>query len=241
MKKTLRHIALILSLAILAATGAGCSRARQEAKAKGEEARAKWAREMQDTLKATEENLEATGARLRALEEETERLLPEFELVKHPRHVEGYYILRSHAKSYPLASTGLAARLTMGEQLELVAALSGGTFSAIRAVCGDESATSGTVPHDQAMNYRAAGLNTVAFSGAAADSVAAFIAANADRSVTLQYLEGGRVSGTLQLPPATRAMVEKTYRLSATQAETRLLQKQILLDNHRLEALRKRL
>lgn len=241
MRKTIKHIALLLSLMLAVATATGCSRAREEAKAKSEEARQRWDKELQDSMKVTERRIETTGARLRALQEETERLLPEFEMVKHPRHVEGYYILRSQAGSYPLSSTGLAARLTMGEQIELVAALSGGTFTAISAVCDGESETSQVVPHDQGLNYRAAGLNTVAFSGAPADTVAAFIASHADREVWLQYLEGGRVTGTLVLPQATRRMVAKTYRLSATQAEMRCLEKELLICNRRLEALRKRL
>ncbi len=97
---------------------------------------------------------------------------------------------------------------------------------------------SNTVPHDQALNYRAGGLNTVAFFGAQADSVAQFIASHAAQEVELSYLENG-VSGRLRIPSDAKSMIAETWQLYSSRREMEQLERTLPLLNARIATLRR--
>lgn len=218
-----------------------CSSAEQRRRAKSESDRHAWREELQDSVVAIRERMEANAEQLRVLTQDLNGMLPSFIKVDNPRHVEGYYVLRDFNSNYPLTSTGLAARLTMSEQLELIAALQGGTFTQIRVRSKDGVITSATVPYDGALNYREGGLNTVAFSGPLCDSVGRFIALNDNAALTLEYLDGNRVAGKITLPDKTKRMVARTWTLSNTRARITRLERTIPVDNRKLESVRARL
>ena len=137
-----------------------------------------------------------------------------FDYVDNPREVEGYYIAGAWKGNYPLKSTGLVARLTKSEKLELIAALSGGAhFNRLRVEAGGETAETSIVPHDQALNYRMAGLNTVCFSDSAANSCALLITRNVGGNVKIIYLDGDRQTGSLTYPTASQKTMESTWNL----------------------------
>ncbi len=230
----------VCGLALLV-SATDCSSAEQRRKDKTERDRHAWREELTDSVEAIRERIASNGEQLRVLTQDLNGMLPSFIKVDNPRHVEGYYILRDFDSNYPLHSTGLAARLTMSEQLELVAALSGGTFTSIRVKTADAGVSSATVPHDGALNYREGGLNTVAFSGPLCDSIGRFIALNDNSRIELEFMEGDRVTGRTTLSDKTKRMVARTWTLSNTRARITQLERSIPLDNRKLESIQARL
>lgn len=225
---------LLLSLAV--AMGGGCvKRVEKSDKALEHE---KWIASLDDSVAALGREAELARTRLDESTVLTSQLLEKFEYVNNPREVEGYTILRGWRARYPLSSTGLVARIMENEGLELVAALSGGVFSRIRVSAGGESVESESVPYDQALNYRAQGLNTVAFTGGKADSVAAFVSEHLGEKIELAFLESG-VSGRMILPEANCNMIAETWKLYSTRQEVGRLEKQLPLINARISALRR--
>ena len=136
-----------------------------------------------------------------------------------------------------LNSTGVAARVLKSEGLELVAALSGARFNTLRAMSGNESAETDRVPADQALNYTAGGLTTVAFSGAKADSVAMLISRNAASSVTLQYLNDGKIAKSISLTDLQKQWISQTWQLCSMQKEIHSLENSMLLSGRKLQIL----
>lgn len=206
---SLLFIATALSLVLAPA----CQR-RNAAKERIQAQRDAWEASLPDSLEAVKRQSDSIQAEIQSLSMQIERMLPSFDYVDNPREVEGYYIAKAWAPSYPLKSTGLVARLTKGENLELIAALSGGAhFDQIRVESGAESALTSVVPHDQALNYRMAALNTVCFSDSAANACASLIASNPDASVKIVFLNGGRQTGAISYPKKSQTIMEETWAL----------------------------
>lgn len=234
MNQLRRYLLGTLSLALLAG---GCAK-RVEKSEKAVE-HEKWIASLDDSIKTLQQ--EASMAEL-ALDEATDRvgiMLSGFDYVSNPREVEGYTILKGWRSRYPLTSTGLVARITEGENIELVAALSSGYFSSISVSCDGGSAQSSVVPHDQALNYRSAGLNTVAFQGAQADSVASFIATHEIDNIRLAFLQGGKTSCTITLPQANARMIAETWRLYSSRKRVEELEKTLPAINGKIAAMRR--
>lgn len=207
----------IATIGLLAGLSAiGCGR-KNEAKERVKAEREAWVASLPDSLAAVKAQMDSLQAEISTLTEEVGKLLPDFKYVDNPREVEGYFIANAWAPTYPLTATGLEARITKGEKLELIAALSGGAhFDRIRVSAGGQTAESSTVPHDQALNYRMAGLNTVCFSDSAADSCARLIADNADNAVRIIYLNAGKETGALSYSRANAGVMAKTWKLYDT-------------------------
>ncbi len=209
-------LVLAASLAIIA--GAGCRRSN-EAKERVKAEREKWEASLPDSLKAIERQTDSIRSQISMLGEKLETMLPDFEYVDNPREVEGYYIAKVWKDSYPMSTTGLRGRLTKGENLELVATLAcGARFDRLRVEAGDLTAETSVVAHDQALNYRMEGLNTVCFSDSAANSCAKLIA-DAQGQVSLIYLEGDRTTGKLTYPEKDKSAMALTWRLFSTRRE----------------------
>lgn len=221
-------------LATLLLCGA-CAR-RVEKSSKAEE-REQWIASLEDSVATLQKEASESEMRLDEATASVSEMLKDFEYVNNSREVEGYTILKGWSSRYPLASTGLVARITESEGLELVAALSGGSFTRIEVSSGGESVSSATVPHDQALNYRALGLNTVAFFGQQADSVAAFISSHASSKIELIFLENG-VSGKITLPEANVSMISRTWELYRDRREVERLEKTLPLIQSKIRAIR---
>ncbi|MDE6341938.1 MAG: hypothetical protein K2K93_06440 [Muribaculaceae bacterium] len=206
---------------VLAIGGAGCRRSNP-AKERVQAEREKWEASLPDSLKAVERQTDSIRAEIKTLGQELDAMLPDFDYVDNPREVEGYYIAKTWKDSYPMNTTGLRGRLTKGERLELVATLAGGAhFDRLRVEADNSSAETSAVPHDQALNYRMEGLNTVCFSDSAANSCARLIA-DAQGQVTLIYLEGDRTTGKLTYPQKDKATMALTWKLFDTRREMTL-------------------
>ncbi|MDE6637754.1 MAG: hypothetical protein K2K32_05915 [Muribaculaceae bacterium] len=197
---------------ILAAS-IGCKR-RNEAKERIQAEREKWEASLPDSLKAVERQTDSIKNELQALNNCFDAMVHTFDYVDNPREVEGYYIAGGWKMNYPLKSTGLVARITKSEKLELIAALAGNAhFNRIRVATNDQTAETSTVVHDQALNYRMDGLNTVCFSDSAATSCAKLIAENNGSDITIIYLEDNKQTGTLSYSKQAQSLMMSTWNL----------------------------
>lgn len=215
--KTMKTPTILLLIALLFPS---CHR-RNEAKERVQAERDAWEASLPDSLKAVERQTDSIRMEIQTLSEDMERMLPSFDYVNNPREVEGYYIAKAWKADYPLKSTGLVARLTQGEKLELIAALSGsGVFNQIRVEVDGQTAETSVVPHDQALNYRMSGLNTVCFCDSAANSVAALLASppSGGRGPNIIFLNDGKKTGSLSYPAKSQAVMTDTWNLYDTRA-----------------------
>lgn len=223
----------VAGMGLIMALSLGSCRDKSRKQAIADE-RMRWEASLSDSLASYERQLGEAEKNIPALREEVQNLLSRFTPVNNPREVEGYYIYTPAKGRYPLASTGITARLTKSEAPEVIAALKGGNFSSIRISTPDgRSVTSVTVPYDQALNYRAGGLNTVAFSGESADSIVSFVADNPDVSLTVEYLNPGSVAKAAvsnadrETLLETGRLVEVRRRLHRAETEIPMLSRKI--------------
>lgn len=198
-----------------------------------------WVESLNDSIARYKAQADSASEQLNLLRSRIEEMLPNFDHISNAREVEGYYIYKGWSSRYPLTSTELVARISEGEGLELIAALSGGVFDRITVSSGGNSVSSAVVPHDQALNYRAGNINTVCFSGAQADSVAAFIA-DAPGAVSVSF-NGGAKNHGLNLSPAAKEMIAATWRLYAAQRESHRLEKTLPLLSRKVDLCRRML
>lgn len=207
---------------------AGGCRRRNEAKERIQAEREAWEASLPDSLKAVERQTDSLRNEIKQFTADMGAMLPSFEYVNNPREVEGYYIAKGWVASYPLKATGLVARLTKGENLELIAALSGGAhFNQIRINVGGETAETSVVPYDQALNYRFTNLNIVCFSDSASNSCAELIARNNGSDVKITFLNSGKQTGTFSYPQKSQKLMIETWNLydtrSSIQKDERLI------------------
>lgn len=213
---------------------------------KAEADRAAWLASLGDSISMISKQRLEDSLRLETLRASVAEEILRFYTVNNPREVEPYIILSERKANYPLSATGIAARIMQNEQFELIAALSGKRFNAVRvSVPGGASVTSATVPADQGLNYTAAGLTTVAFTGEAADSIGAAVynaclapGASAGTSVSVQYLQDGNVQHTLTLSPIQKDWVGTTWKVASQQRESHLLEKQLQISASKIQILR---
>ncbi len=183
-----------------------------------EKAKNDYKNSLADSISAAELRIDSCENEIKELTDNVNNLLRDFTVVDNSREVESYYIFNGWQNRYPLQNTGLVARISSGERLELIAALKGSTFNSIRVESGEEAAESAVVPHDQALNYRREGLNTVMFSGAETDAMAQLIADNELDPVKIIYLENGKVKGSWQMPEDYKKMVSATWMLYSSRS-----------------------
>lgn len=220
---------------LLLTLGAGC---RKVASPPSTAARDEWLASLQDSIDCIRAQRRSDSLEINSLRAIIDAEIANFSEVANPREVEPYYMLSSFRGSYPLSSTGIAARMTQGQKLELIAALSGKRFNAIR-VSSDGAGNVGSevVPADQALNYTAGGLTTVAFSGTPADSVGAFIASHRDMPVTLQYLQNGSVVASIKLSDSQKRWIGETSDLTIARQRLDSLEKSQILNARKIELL----
>lgn len=164
--------------------------------------------------------------------------LENFEMVRNPREVSGYYILKGWQKKIPMTTTGIYARLNENEKLELIATLGGSTFNKIAVGEGEEIVESETVPHDQAFNFRHERFNTVYFSGGKADTVAEYIADHHSDKLNLKFIEGNKKKNFV-LPEDEKNMIYQTWNLYSCKKEVLYLQKELWICSRKIDTFRR--
>lgn len=225
----MKNLILILSVLLLASCGG---------KTDKEKARNDYRQALTDSISAAERQIDSCENRIAVLNNEISERLADFTDVTNPREVEGYYIFKGWESKYPLSSTGVIARISHNEQLELIAALQGGVFNTLEAQAPDVSATTSTVPHDQALNYRREGLNTVMFSGAQADSVAALIADNELNPVKIVFLDNSKPVKSMEIDNGCKKMIAATWMLYSSRRELGSLERRVMLLREKINLLR---
>ncbi|MBD5289958.1 MAG: hypothetical protein HDS26_04655 [Bacteroides sp.] len=219
-----KHSFVIFPLLMLLIAGCGAGKEKRERIARERES---WESSLSDSITASRAMQDSVKARLDELQTSTNELLSRFRCVDNPREVEKYYLPDVKGATYPLTRTGLTARLTASETLELIAVNTSRPFDQIEVRRGGESAASAVVPHDQALNYRNGTMTTVAFSGTAADSVAALVASMPEREVTLLFIQGGATVATVPLSAIDRECVSLAWRLADARREVLLSEKRL--------------
>ncbi len=174
---------------------------------------------LSDSIALCRQQMDSCENRLKTLTDNVNEWMRDFTVVSNPREVESYYIYNGWQNKYPLQSTGVVARISNGEKLELIAALKNSTFNSLRVESAGQSAETAIVPHDQALNYRREGINTVMFSGKEADAVAQLIADNELNPIRVVYLENGKVKSSWQMPENYKKNVSATWMLYSSRME----------------------
>lgn len=190
------------------------------------EERENWLLSLNDSIAKYEKERGEVELRLQEAREKVGQMIGDFDYVKNPRQVEGYYIFNGWKDRYPMLKTALVARVTEDERFELIATLTGAHFNEIGVTAAGETVSTNVVPHDQALNYRAGNLNTVCFADSAANSVGEFIAAHSTGDITVAYLNGNR-TGSLTLPSDEKQMISRTWELYAAQRNLHSLEKEL--------------
>lgn len=205
---------------------------------KAEEDRSKWVASLNDSISDLSKIRMQDSLRLEELRLNVAETLSQFTTVDNPREVEPYYILTSFRSSYPLNSTGIAARVLKNEGLEIVAALSGNRFNSLRVSADGKSVETQTVPADQALNYTAGGLTTVAFSGPKADSLAMLVTGCREGNIQLSYLQNGAQVKNITLSEPQKRWISSTWQLCSTQHQIHSLESSLLLSSRKLQILK---
>ena len=246
MDQKIKKILGITTLVFLVLASGACKR-KNEAKERVQAEREKWEASLPDSLKAVERQSDSIKAELQALNNSFDAMVHTFEYVDNPREVEGYYIAGAWKGIYPLKKTGLVARITKNEKLELIAALAGGGhFDRLRVEGNGQTAETSVVRHDQALNYRMEGLNTVCFSDSAATACAKLIAENNGSDIKIIYLEGDRQTGALSYPKQDQSTMMSTWnlyevasRISRDERMIPMLAKKGAIISQKIESLKK--
>ena len=201
------------------------------------EEREKWIQSFNDSIKECEIIMNTAEIELGELNKTINSMMDGFEYVSNPRAVDGYYIIKDWQKKIPMSKTGIYARLTEQNTLELIATLQGGEFDQISVYTDGEELKSSVVKYDQALNYRHNNLNTVCFSGGACDSIAEFIYGYKGHKIKLEFLNG-KSSKHIDIPGDEKDMIARTWELYDTQKEIRKLEKDIWISSKKINTYR---
>ena len=202
-----------------------------------EKTRADYEKTLTDSIQRIKAEIDSCNDCIATLRDKVSERMNDFTTVANPREVGSYTIFTKFKTKYPLKSTGLVARIDENEKFELVAALSGKPFQQVSVQAASESAETGVVPNDQALNYRTASLTTVLFSGEKADSVGRLIADNELNPLTVVYLQDNPVSSA-GLTGEAAEMISQTWLLYNDMAELHRLERRVPMLHERINLLR---
>lgn len=231
MKRNKKIVFIALLCAIMLPTGSCKKLKTPEAVAQREN----WYASFEDSVKFYQQQSEIIEGELSESNNKIGNMIQNFELVRKPREVSGYYILKGWGSKVPMESTGIYARINENESLELIATLSGGTFNQISI----GNVSSDVVRHDQALNYRHATYNTVFFTGGKADTIAKYIADHENENLMLNFMENGVKKGSFAIPVSEKDMIARSWNLLSSQMETRRLQKELALSSRKIDTFRR--
>lgn len=227
---------IIISFLLIASVGLiGCHRLK---KTDAEVERENWIAGFSDSIEYYQQRSSQIDIKLKDVNTQISDLLSNFETVKNPREVTGYYLMKGWKSKIPFTTTGIYARINENEKLELIATLAGGTFNQIGVGQGDPEFVSEVTPHDQAFNYRHERFNTVYFSGGKADTIAQYISGHLDNKISLYFMEG-KTKKAFVLPENEKDMISWTWELYNSQMEARQLQRELWISSKKIETFRR--
>lgn len=229
------RINVLFFLFIISALVFSCNKVK---KTEAEIEREKWIAGFADSVTFYQDKSKEIESRLETLNADINGMLENFELIKNPREVSGYYLLKGWSKKIPFTSTAIYARINENEKLELIATLAGSTFNRLGVGIGSPEFYSETVPHDQAFNFRHERFNTVYFTGGKADTIAEYIADHHPDRITLQFFEGKKKKDFI-IPNDEKDMIFQTWDLYSTKVEALKLQKELWINSRKIETFRR--
>lgn len=221
----------IFLIGIIFLLGSACKRVKTPEAVNERET---WINSFSDSVDYYKQYSEKIDTRLQEVNAKVADMLNNFEMVRNPREVSGYYILKGWNSKLPLITTGIYARINENEKIELIATLGGATFNQIAV--GENY--SEVVHHDQAFNFRHERYNTVYFAGGKADTIADYIATHHNEKLKLLYLEGKKQNSFI-IPDIEKEMITETWNLYAAQKEAHELQKTLWLCSRKIDTFRR--
>lgn len=231
----MKKVSNLYILIILFAFIASCARIR---KSDAEVEREDWIRGFNDSIEYYQIKSHQLEDELAKLNVEINSALENFEFIKNPKEVSGYYLLQGWKNKIPMTTTGIYARINENEKLELIATLSGGIFDRIGVGTGKPEVYSETVPNDQAFNFRHERFNRVYFEGGKADTLAMYIDQHLKDKIYLEFL-GGKKNRNFLIPGNQREMIALTYNLYTLQRQAKSLQKELWICSKKIETFRR--
>lgn len=225
----------IFILAFVLLVSLSCSRIK---KSDAEFEREEWISGFTDSIEYYQARNSEVDRRLNEINSRLSDMLQNFEYIKNPREVSGYYLLNGWKSRLPFTTTAVYARINEYEKLEIIATLAGSTFNQIAVGTGHPEYYSEVVPHDQAFNFRHDRFNSVYFSGGKTDTIAEYISNHFNDKVNLEFLEG-KVKKNFAIPADEKEMIHKTWQLFNTQREARALQKELWICSKKIETFRR--
>lgn len=226
------HIAAIF-VATLLMSGCGGRKA-------DDKPRADYSLSLGDSIEVMRTEIDSCNRAIASLKESQDIWLRDFTTVDNSREAAPYIIYSSFRDKYPPATTSVMARLADNGQFEIVAALAGARFSSITVTAPDVSASSETVPPDQALNYMAGNLNTVLFTGPKADSIGRLISDNELNNISVTFVNNGPVK-SWSIPDSYKKMLSATFRLYDAQRQINTLERRVPMLNRKINILREHL
>lgn len=221
--------------ALIAFASISCARIK---KPEAQVERENWISSFSDSVSFYQERYSRIESQLADLNNEIASQIEDFDYIKNPREVSGYYLLKGWHSKLPFTSTGIYARINENEKLELIATLAGGTFNQLGVGVGSSDFFSEIVPHDQAFNFRHSRFNTVYFSGGKADTIAEYIVAHNADKVNLEFLDGNKKKNFL-IPENEKNMINQTWKLYSSQLEAHKMQKELWICSKKIETFRR--
>jgi hypothetical protein len=190
----------------------------------------KWKESLVDSLQKARNELDSANLQVITMRNNVDSILNKFTHVDNSKYVEGFTIFKGWENRYPLMSTGLVARMSNREELELIATLKGGNFTAIKVTANEKTVQSAIVPYDQALNYRENGLNTVAFTGNDALDIASLIDMTTDSNIIVTFINSNDTkTGLHTLSSDEKNMISATYKLVTWRKEIEHIEHQLPL------------
>ncbi|MDE6271572.1 MAG: hypothetical protein K2M31_01015 [Muribaculaceae bacterium] len=229
-----RSILPLLLIPVIASI-AGCKKYSGE---KAAQERAQWIASLNDSISNISAQRKADSLRITQLRSDIDLWLKNFTQVNDPKQVEPYYIHSSFMGSYPLNSTGIASRIKDNQEFEIVAALSGSQFDAIRLTAGEYSISSPVVPPDQGLNFTSSdGLTVCSFSGKEITPIAEFVAVHEPEQIWMEYLRNGQVRSSIYLSHPQKRWISETWRMASARQLLDSLERRQMLTARKLELL----
>lgn len=146
-----------------------------------------------------------------------------FKYVKTADMVEGYYVSKKVSSDNLTKRTNIEARINDFGDIYLISSLYGKNIkhTRLRAMAGDSTVETETVPYDKARNYRfkdgGTTVEMVTFRKADCDTLCQFIADNAAKEIKLEFVGNKKYSYTL--PQNTKSLIAETYTFATHKAQ----------------------
>lgn len=225
--------ASVIALTVLG--GFSCSRVKKPA---AQIEREKWIESFNDSVKIYKERSESASKEIGQLHDEATEQLKNFEFVNGSKEGTGFYIYKGWRGRMPLQSSGLTARISEKEQLEIMATFTGGIFTQMVVSDGSSKYTTHIITYDKAVANRVGDRCSVGYFGASADSIAMIVADISTNPISISYLNGKTI-GTITLPADQKNMILETYRLYQTLSAVHKMEKDISVYSKKIDIFRK--